>query len=302
METVQLLPTRCAICQTEGNATELYPANVDAQAFSPTVFSARRLPDHIHYRLVRCDTCGLVRSDPVAPPELLAELYSQSTLDYGEQIPDLKLTYGRYLSRLEDYGVSKGALLEIGCGNGFLLEEALRQGYAVVRGVEPSHAAVASADSQVRPNIVCDIMRSGLFESEQFDAACMFQVFDHVSDPRGLLDECLRVLKPGGLIICICHNITSVSARLLKDRSPIIDIEHTYLYGPETITSIFVASGFKVRTVGPMVNTYTLRYLLRLLPVPLSPRKILNALQSYGAIAQIRLTVPLGNLFLIAQR
>jgi len=143
------------------------------------------------------------------------------------------------------------------------------------------------------------------FASDTFDIVFTSNFIEHLIDKPSIertVAEAYRCLRNGGLIICICHNITSVSARLLKDRSPIIDIEHTYLYGPETITSIFVASGFKVRTVGPMVNTYTLRYLLRLLPVPLSPRKILNALQSYGAIAQIRLTVPLGNLFLIAQR
>src|ERR1043166_6486537 len=121
--------TRCAICETEGNAEELYPANFQPEDLNPEVFSARRVPDRIHYRMVRCQNCDLVRSDPVASAELLSKLYAESTFDYGSEVENLRATYGKHLTQLEKLGVNKGALLEIGCGNGFFLEEALRQGY-----------------------------------------------------------------------------------------------------------------------------------------------------------------------------
>src|SRR2546423_1956344 len=133
---IPLAPTRCAICGTEGNAAEIYPANFDFGSLNPDVFSARRLPDRIHYRLVKCRACGLVRSDPIASSELLGQLYAQSTFTYRDEVPDLRRTYGRYLAKLEPYGAGKEALLEIGCGNGFFLEEALSQGYQSVHGVE----------------------------------------------------------------------------------------------------------------------------------------------------------------------
>jgi hypothetical protein len=41
-----LIATHCAICGTEGNAQELYPANFDDKAFSAETFSARRLPGY----------------------------------------------------------------------------------------------------------------------------------------------------------------------------------------------------------------------------------------------------------------
>src|SRR5260221_2621171 len=108
---ISLWATRCAICGTEGNAAELYPANFDFEALNPTVFSARRLPDRIHYRLVKCRACGLVRSDPIASPELLAQLYAQSAFSYGDEVADLRFTYGRYFAELERYGARKEALL-----------------------------------------------------------------------------------------------------------------------------------------------------------------------------------------------
>jgi len=302
MQPVELRNTRCAICGTEGNATELYPANFDLQALNPAIFSARRLPDRVHYRLVKCNTCGLVRSDPIADPALLAQLYHQSTLTYTDEVADLKRTYGRYLAEVHKYGARKGALLEIGCGNGFFLQQALTQGYRSVRGVEPSRTAVSQAAPEVRDSIVCDLMRPGLFGPAEFDVICLFQVFDHVPDPATLLDACFTALRPGGLVLSLNHNVTAVSARLLGERSPIIDIEHTYLYSPATMKCIFAAHGFQIRRAGSVRNQYSLRYLVRLLPLPTGPKRAaLDWLQRHS-IGRVRLCVPLGNLYLVAQK
>ena len=130
----QLIPTRCAVCGTTDAAREVYPANFSLEDLNPAVFSARRMPDRVHYRMVRCLKCGLLRSDPVANEETLASLYSESTLDYSDEISNLRLTYGRFLSRLLAYVSKPAALLEIGCGNGFALEEALLRGFSKVHG------------------------------------------------------------------------------------------------------------------------------------------------------------------------
>lgn len=297
-----LLATRCAICGTDGGAKELHPANFAPDAFNSATFSARRLPDRIRYRMVRCDRCGLVRSDPVAPAGVLAALYAQSAFTYGAEVVSLRATYARYLARLARYGARKGALLEIGCGNGFVLEEALAQGYALVTGVEPSADAVRKADPAIRERIVCDVMRPGLFEPGTFDVICLFQVFDHIADPGALLDECFRALRPGGVMLCLNHNIRAISARLLGARSPIIDIEHTYLYSPTTIARIFADHRFQIAHVGPVFNTYPLHYLARLMPIPDGPKhKALGWLRK-NSLGAIRLSVPLGNLYLVARK
>jgi SAM-dependent methyltransferase len=301
-QAVELRNTRCAICGTEGNARELYPENFDPQALNPAVFSARRLPDRIHYRLVKCNTCGLVRSDPVAPLEMVAQLYQQSSFTYTDEVANLKRTYGRYLAELDNCGARKGALLEIGCGNGFFLQQALAQGYRSVRGVEPSQAAVGQAAPEVRNAIVCDLMRPGLFGPGEFDVICLFQVFDHVPDPGALLDACFAALRPGGLVLSLNHNIEAVSARLLGERSPIVDIEHTYLYSPATMARLFTAHGFGVLKTGSVRNRYSLRYLVRLLPLPAGPKRAALGWLQRHAFGGLRLSVPLGNLYLAAQR
>ena len=302
MYVAKMQATRCAICGTEDAAIERYPANFDDDAFTTAVFSARRLPDRIRYRIVQCRTCGLVRSDPIADPALLTRLYERSTFDYGDEVAGLRATYGRYLRMLAHNGAHTGALLEIGCGNGFMLEEALAQGYREVRGAEPSAEAISHASPRVRSAIVRDVMHAGLFAPASFDAICLFQVFDHIPDPGTLLDQCLDVLKPGGFVLCLNHNIAAVSARLLKERSPIIDIEHTYLYSPTTMARIFRDHGFDIVRTGAVRNTYALHYLTRLMPLPASlKRPLLHWLSTYR-IGRLPLSVPLGNMYLIARK
>lgn len=297
-----LRSTRCAICGEEDNAAELWPATFDPRAFSARVFSARRLPDRVHYRIVRCNSCGLVRSDPVADELLLADLYKVSTFEYGDEVDAIQATYARALGWLEARSQRSEALLEIGCGNGFFLQQALRQGWHEVRGVEPSADAVAKAPVAVQGMIEQDVMRDGLFPSESFDAVCLFQVLDHISTPVELLEECLRVLRPGGHILALNHNVSAWSARLLGERSPIVDIEHTYLYSPATMRALFSKCGFVDARLHTVRNTYSLTYLAQLVPLPASAKSWSLRRLRTSRLGSIQVTVPLGNLCLIARK
>lgn len=243
-----------------------------------------------------------MRSDPVLPPDVVARLYTESAFAYEEEVPNLRHTYRRYLSKLGRWGRGRSALLEVGCGNGFALEEALLLGYETVRGVEPSHEARARARADIRENIVCDVMRPGLFEPEEFDVVCLFQVFDHVPDPSGLLDECVTVLRPGGLLLFLHHDLGALSARLLGARSPIVDIEHTYLYTRETLAGLCSMKRLRVREVGRAWNRCSLAHLAHLAPLPSRVKEGVSAVLSGTGLGRLSLDLPLGNLYLIAQK
>lgn len=299
---VILSPTRCAICGTTDNSDELYAATIGADVFTPERFSARRRPDRRHHRIVRCRSCGLVRSDPAAPPNILARLYTDAELTYGEEVANIRATYGRYLDRAVPESDRRGVLLEIGCGNGFALVEALERGWADVRGVEPTVSAVERADPQIRPRIVCDVMKPGLFEHESFDTVCIFQTLDHLPDPGEILDECFRLLRPRGRLLCLNHDVASLSARFLGERSPIVDIEHTYLYSVGTLTQLLAKHGYGVVESGSVRNTYSFRYLLQMAPLSGGVFDRLLDRMGRSRIARIRLTVPLGNLYVVAEK
>jgi len=297
-----LRATRCAICATTDRADEVYPATLELADLTPAHFSARRVPDGVHHRIVRCRSCGLVRSDPVLDDRVMADLYRASTFDYGEELDGLRSTYGAALDRLAALVPVKGALLDIGCGSGFVLSLALDRGWRTVRGIEPSSDAVEHAAAEIRPLIEPEMMRPGLFAAESFDAVTLFQVLDHMPDPLALLRESRRILRPGGAILAFNHDVSAFSARVLRERSPIIDVEHTYLYSPRTMRALFEAAGFVVASAEPARNTYSAGYLLHLLPIPSKVKHAVLPHFKQTRLGRLQITLPLGNLSLLARR
>lgn len=254
----------CPLCGPLAGKKELYPQNFKLSQINAKVFSARRLPDRLHYRIVQCRQCGLVFSDPILDPAKINHLYHQSLFTYKNRVNDLMATYGYYLKQLEQYQVHKGKLLEIGCGNGFFLTEALRQGYHSVWGIEPSRDAINQAPGKLKKFIRHSVFKPKLFPQNCFDVICFFQTFDHISDPNQFLTDCYDYLKPGGLILAINHDVEAFQAKLLKSYSPIIDIEHAYLYSLKTMKLIFSKNKFVVIKTGPIFNYFPLLTPLKL--------------------------------------
>jgi len=299
------ISTPCAICDIYGEADEMYPARLVGAPLDETTFSARRTyHERFHFRIVQCRRCGLLRSDPVTlAQEKFVAGYQMSRLTYEGEIDNLCQTYGFYISRLEQTLPGKDNILEIGCGNGFFLEEALNRGFKHAYGVEPSHDAVRKASPRVRPGIKVGMFSRDLFPANFFDLICIFQTMDHLLDPSGVLRDCLVLLKPGGLILAINHNARAVSARILGERSPIFDIQHTYLYDAATMRKLFEKSGFAVLNAFSVKNKFSMEYLLFLLP--LKPQWLKEWLQkglSVGRLSRVAVFLPIGNVGLIAQK
>jgi len=301
-----MIATRCAVCETDAADLEVYSDTLDANAATRERFSARRTPDRVHYRMVRCKNCGLLRSNPILSDEELAGLYRDSSLTYEEEAAFARRTYSRYLLEClavfaPDIVPAEARLLEIGCGNGFFLEDALSRGFSEVAGVEPSREAVEMASPAVRPVIVNDIFRDGLFPAHHFDVICAFQVFDHVAHPNDVLRVCRQSLRPGGVALFINHDVGAWTNRLLGARSPIIDIEHIYLFNADTMQRIFEKNGFSVLDVFPVENTYPLHYWMKMAPLPSSwKQKAIPALRTTG-LGRMELSWRAGNLGLFAR-
>lgn len=295
--------TDCAICVAKENYTVVYQERLNLEKIGADVFSARRaVSKKSHYRIVRCSSCGLLRSNPILEEEELEKLYRESRFTYEGEIENLKKTYGHYLRKLEKYGVQKERILEIGCGNGFFLEEALVQGYKEVYGVEPSADAISKAALRIRPHIRQAIFKEDLFPDNFFDVVCLFQTLDHLVNPAEVLSACFKNLKKGGFILALNHNEGAVSARIIGESSPIIDVEHTYLYNLKTISSLFEKTGFFVTESGSARNQLSLLYLNSLLPLPVFLKSLSEKILRSAKLGNFSLRLPIGNLYIIAKK
>jgi SAM-dependent methyltransferase len=295
------LKTICPICESFDNSTSVYPSNVDIETFNAEVFSARRLPDRQHYQWVRCASCGLLRSDPVLEVNL-SQLYEESTFDYSTEVNGLKKTYLGLVKKALGKNVPTSSIFEVGGGNGFFLEAAKDYGFKKIAGVEPSFAAIEAARNDVKPHLIASMMSGSVLPQNAFQIGAMFHTLDHLQDPIQTLKDCLEALEPGGTFIVAVHNERSWSARLLGERSPIIDVEHTYLYSLKTGIQIFEKAGFKNVRSGAYNNHYSLAYILHLLPISRKFRKLVLESWVGQLLSKIKIVVPLGNMWIAGNK
>ena len=290
------IATKCPICESLGNADPVYPSNVDESSFSTQIFSARRLPDRRHYQWVRCKKCTLLRSDPVLDVDL-EKLYVESTFDYSTEVDGLKKTYFNLVKKATGGKKIRTSIFEVGGGNGFFLEAAKDGGFATVAGVEPSTEAINAARKDIKPHMIASMMKPGVLKNGSFEVGVMFHTLDHLTDPVATLKDCADALAPGGSFVVAIHNERSWSARLMGERSPIIDVEHTHLYTRASGEALFKKVGFVNVRSGAYNNHYSLAYILHLIPISRSFRKRVLESPLGGFLAKIKVIVPLGNMW-----
>lgn len=291
------LKTICPICQTFGNSKQVYSSNVDTATFNVEVFSARRLPDRQHYQWVRCLSCGLLRSDPILDVNL-TQLYKESSFDYSAEVSSLKKTYLGLVKKAMGNNFPTRSIFEVGGGNGFFLEAAKDLGFEKIAGVEPSFAAISAAREDVKPFLIASMMSSSVLPNNSFQIGAMFHTLDHLQDPIQTLKDCLGALESGGTFVVAVHNERSWSARLLGERSPIIDVEHTYLYSLQTGIQILEKAGFISVRSGSYSNYYSLAYILHLLPISRKFRKLILESRIGRVLSKIKIVAPLGNMWI----
>lgn len=300
-----MISTKCAICETDGNFEVLYQARLPDISAGTAAFDPRRERDYFHYQMVKCRQCGLVRANPIFEPEQVTKLYVESKFNYSDQddFKPLNQTYSYYLNYLiKKFKPKQDNFLDIGCGNGFFLETAQNFGFKEVVGVEPSSHALAQAKPQILPNIKEGVFTADLFAGKQFDVITALQTFEHILSPNQFLADIKQVLRPGGLVLIISHNVSSVASRFFKERCPIIDIGHVYLYDKETIRRIFEKHNFKVLKVFSVRNIIAVNYLIKLLPIKQQFKDWGKTAVRGLNVSQARLPLYMGNLGIIAQQ
>jgi SAM-dependent methyltransferase len=137
-------------------------------------------------------------------------------------------------------------ILDAGCRDGTLMRH-----YAAdhdVIGCDIDDHALALCRQRCACKLVnTDLMQPLPFESEVFDGVVLGEVLEHVVDPRFVLREVHRVLRPAGVFVGSVPNALRMKNRLtfLRGRSFESDPTHLHFYAARDLEALLTGAGFR---------------------------------------------------------
>ena len=232
----------CEICGTD--APVPVASRTDLLLGGPTVYTMNRCPGcgvlYQHPRPTAASLAALYPADASYPP------YRRATT--GE--PFLR-RFGRHHSltkrcRLVLRHRAGGRLLDGGCATGdFLAALRAYPGWSLC-GLEFSAAAVRYAAASTGVPVIRGQISAAAFATGSFDVVTLWDVLEHVADPRSVLAEMARLLRPGGLLVINQPNTASLDRRIFGHLWVGYELpRHLYLFPPALLRRLLGEYGFR---------------------------------------------------------
>ncbi|MDH3584594.1 MAG: class I SAM-dependent methyltransferase [Phycisphaerae bacterium] len=153
---------------------------------------------------------------------------------------------------VEAFGLDMGQVgraLDVGCGDGRLSIWLAETHGVAVDGVDYSPQRIERARANARTKKVpvqfeCQDLNHFLEErATRYDLMVIFEVLEHLENPAGVIEQCRRLLAPGGRILgsvplrmpYVAHlqvfqDIDDVRSRLQPARVGTVDDQHPHVY------------------------------------------------------------------------
>ncbi|GHU55919.1 hypothetical protein FACS189442_4020 [Spirochaetia bacterium] len=240
----------CPACGTSGEAS---PGTVGEAPPHPVL---ARFPDRT-YR--RCPDCGMVYMNRLNPPpieyekEYFFDFYKkQYGKTYIEDFPNLINMGKKRLAIIKSLLADGPAeLLDIGCAYGPFLQAAREAGFAPV-GIDPAEDAVAYIRKELNipafQGFFPDTRLPEVLKDDAFSAVTLWYVIEHFRNPKAALEECRRILRPGGVLAFSTPSFRGVSGRkspgCFLENSP---ADHWTVWSPNRCKRLLKKAGFTLK-------------------------------------------------------
>ena len=220
-------------------------------------------PDYgIHGRIVQCNKCGHIYTNPVQDGEELLALYAAVEDNiYVEERIGRRLTFNKHLDALEKItgAGNNRKLLDVGAYIGVFVEVARERGWDAL-GVEPSDWAAEYAQDNHIP-VLKGTIDNPKIVTQKFDVITMWDVIEHLSDPLGELKKAYRLLRPGGIIAVHTMDVDSWAAKLLGARWPWYMAMHVQFFSQSSMIKFLEKAGFEAVWTGVQGRYLRMNYL-----------------------------------------
>ncbi len=206
------------------------------------------------FDFVQCRSCGLLHVNPQLTGEVQDSIYKESkTAEHWikvqkkahEQTWNIEKKYKPALDELARLRPEKGYLLDVGCSIGQFLDLARTDGWDV-EGVELNADAAQVARSEYGLTVQNKKLDECGYAPETFDVVTLWGVFEHLTDPNGILADIKKVLKKDGHVLFFVPNGHSLIIRMTRElNSTVSGRAHLWYFTPATMSKILQNNGFK---------------------------------------------------------
>jgi SAM-dependent methyltransferase len=211
------------------------------------------------WHLLECSNCGVISMMPMPTDEELAgyyEAYSKSenvdlSRKHGSSYPRLRKLYHRLSGDVDPRDfvqVPAGArVLDYGCGLAGYLCDFHDRGVAISGAEIAGYVVEACRKSGFDVHKVDDFSRIP-FADKEFDIVYLMQVFEHLRDPHGFMEELARTLKNGGMLYLAVPNAASIWRKIFGDNwvSGWFAPFHLFHYNRDTLAKLAAQHGFDI--------------------------------------------------------
>ncbi len=246
----------CYLCDSPKLRTKYHSRHRSIEQ-NASIYSCTSFGHGQHEEIIECLECGLVALKERPSTQELENEYRQ-VVDplYSEVKEGRYLTFRNVVKKIQKY-VPSGKLLDVGCYCGYFLDVAREARYEV-EGLELSTWAAGQA-RLLGLSIHSDTLSRLPFD-ENYNAVTLWDVIEHLSDPREELLEIHRLLKKDGYLFLSTINIGSLVARFMGPRWPWLMDMHIFYFTPKTIACLLEQTGFRVVKVQNYTHIISSRY------------------------------------------
>jgi 2-polyprenyl-3-methyl-5-hydroxy-6-metoxy-1,4-benzoquinol methylase len=200
-------------------------------------------------RVVQCRVCDLVYLNPRAEEAVAARNRTRDLVAHFAPLARRqRVTFERRLRQILKFLGRPGRLLDVGCAAGGFMEVAREQGWSAA-GVDVNGPATAHAREALGLDVVTGTLADLPGEYGVFDAVTLWDVAEHVPDPKGLIAQARERVAEGGVVALSVPNVASLAAWAGGERWPMFGDEHLTYFTPETIRKMVKFAGFEVLRV-----------------------------------------------------
>ena len=220
----------------------------------------------LRWTFFSCRDCRFVFANPSPPQETIVEFYSGlADEEYSQEDEGRGRNFATILKRLLPFAPPGSLLLDVGAASGIFLNLARQAGYRV-EGIEPSLALVADAEKLYGLKLFCGTVEQ-FAANEKFAVVTLLDVLEHVTDPDALLGTLSGFLAPGGMLVIVTPDISSLAARVLGGRWWHYRVAHLNFFNSRSLGRLMQKHGFEIVQRRRFAWNFSAYYLVtRLLP------------------------------------